>query len=115
MPSAPTPGAPNFVQITHDYGPAVVNISISGTRKVSDDDDDPFAQFFGQIPGARGGMPSRAVSYTHLDVYKRQVQLFLELGAREDHAGAGDQRFQHRPFARGQRHGLSLIHISAAR
>jgi len=64
-PGAPTPGAsmgaPNFVQITHDYGPAVVNISISGTRKVSDDDDDPFAQFFGQIPGARGGMPSREV------------------------------------------------------
>ena len=56
-PSSP----PNFVQITHDYGPAVVNISISGTRKVSDDDDDPFAQFFGQIPGARGGMPSREV------------------------------------------------------
>lgn len=60
-PGAPVPGAPNFVQITHDYGPAVVNISISGTRKVSDDDDDPFAQFFGQLPGARGGMPSREV------------------------------------------------------
>ncbi|WP_343719897.1 trypsin-like peptidase domain-containing protein, partial [Achromobacter dolens] len=66
-PGASTPGAPmgapNFAQITRDYGPAVVNISISGTRKVSDDDDDddPFAQFFGQIPGARGGMPSREV------------------------------------------------------
>lgn len=61
MPGAPMPGAPNFAQITRDYGPAVVNISISGTRKVSDEDEDPFAQFFGQIPGARGGMPSREV------------------------------------------------------
>lgn len=60
-PGAPMMVAPNFAQITRDYGPAVVNISISGTRKVSDDDDDPFAQFFGQIPGARGGMPSREV------------------------------------------------------
>ncbi|MGE8655473.1 MAG: DegQ family serine endoprotease [Achromobacter sp.] len=58
---APMQGAPNFAQITRDYGPAVVNISISGTRKVSDEDEDPFAQFFGQIPGARGGMPSREV------------------------------------------------------
>ena len=60
-PGAPMMVAPNFAQITRDYGPAVVNISISGTRKVSDDDDDPFAQFFGQIPGARGGMPAREV------------------------------------------------------
>ena len=57
-PSSP----PNFAQITRDYGPAVVNISVSGTRKVSAmDDDDPFAQFFGQIPGARGRMPAREV------------------------------------------------------
>ncbi len=51
---------PNFAQITRDYGPAVVNISVSGTRKVSaldDDDADPFAQFFGQFPG----MPQREV------------------------------------------------------
>ena len=40
----------------------MVNISVSGTRKVSAmDDDDPFAQFFGQIPGARGRMPAREV------------------------------------------------------
>ena len=57
-PSSP----PNFAQITRDYGPTVVNISVSGTRKVSAmDDDDPFAQFFGQIPGARGRMPAREV------------------------------------------------------
>lgn len=63
--SIQTPGTsspPNFAQITRDYGPAVVNISVSGTRKVSAmDDDDPFAQFFGQIPGARGRMPAREV------------------------------------------------------
>jgi len=52
---------PNFAQITRDYGPAVVNISVSGTRKVSLGDGDPFAQFFGQFPGARGQMPSREV------------------------------------------------------
>ncbi|MGE8690478.1 MAG: DegQ family serine endoprotease [Achromobacter sp.] len=52
---------PNFAQITRDYGPAVVNISVSGTRKVSAEDMDPFAQFFGQFPGGRGQMPSREV------------------------------------------------------
>ncbi|MGE8614102.1 MAG: DegQ family serine endoprotease [Achromobacter veterisilvae] len=52
---------PNFAQITRDYGPAVVNISVSSTRKVSADDGDPFAQFFGQFPGGRGQMPSREV------------------------------------------------------
>lgn len=61
---APTAGQPSFVQITQQYGPAVVNISVSGTTKVSDSDTDsgdPFAQFFGQMPGGRGGMPSREV------------------------------------------------------
>jgi len=57
MPSTPS----NFAQITRDYGPAVVNISVSGTRKVSADEIDPFAQFFGQFPGGRGQMPSREV------------------------------------------------------
>lgn len=60
-PSINASGPPNFAQITRDFGPAVVNISVSGTRKVSADDDDPFAQFFGQIPGSRGRMPSREV------------------------------------------------------
>ncbi|SIT26924.1 DegQ family serine endoprotease [Achromobacter sp. MFA1 R4] len=53
---------PNFAQITRDFGPAVVNISVSGTRKVSaEDSDDPFAQFFGQIPGYQGRAPAREV------------------------------------------------------
>ena len=56
-----TSSPPNFAQITRDFGPAVVNISVSGTRKVSADEGDPFAQFFGQIPGARGLRPAREV------------------------------------------------------
>jgi serine protease Do len=55
----PAPGAttvlPNFAQITRQYGPAVVNISVSGTKKVSLADEDPFAQFFG-FPGFPGQM-----------------------------------------------------------
>jgi serine protease Do len=51
--------APNFAQITKQYGPAVVNISISGTTKVSaNEGDDPFQQFFGQFPGFPG-MPGQ--------------------------------------------------------
>ena len=70
---------PDFPQITERYGPAVVNISVTGTTKVSDepglaqgDEDassgDPFLEFFrrfqqGQRPGSgRGGqqeMPTR--------------------------------------------------------
>ncbi|WP_313624384.1 DegQ family serine endoprotease [Achromobacter sp.] len=53
---------PNFAQITRDFGPAVVNISVSGTRKVSaTESDDPLAQFFGQVPGSRGRAPAREV------------------------------------------------------
>ncbi|OVZ59286.1 peptidase [Pigmentiphaga sp. NML080357] len=46
---------PDFSQITQRYGPAVVNISVTGTTKVSDDEDDPFAQFFRGFPGYPGG------------------------------------------------------------
>ncbi|EHK65057.1 DegQ family serine endoprotease [Achromobacter arsenitoxydans] len=61
-PAISTATPPNFAQITRDFGPAVVNISVSGTRKVSAaDSDDPFAQFFGQIPGSRGRAPEREV------------------------------------------------------
>ncbi|MEO7400163.1 MAG: DegQ family serine endoprotease [Polaromonas sp.] len=76
--NASTPMAlPDFSQITERYGPAVVNISVTGTTKVSNDsplaqgDDgdapgDPMFEFFrrfqqGQRPGARGQqeMPTR--------------------------------------------------------
>ena len=72
-----TPGAaqvlPDFPQITERYGPAVVNISVSGTARAADaselaqgDDEaaatDPFLEFFkrfqqgqGQRPGGRNG------------------------------------------------------------
>src|SRR5437868_1972328 len=47
-PVAPVPAAsslPDFARITEKYGPAVVNISVSGMRKASaadlGDDDDP--------------------------------------------------------------------------
>ncbi|WP_459615392.1 DegQ family serine endoprotease [Bordetella sp. 2513F-2] len=61
--AAPQAGAPvtlaappNFAQITRQYGPAVVNISVTGTTKVA---DNPLAPFFGQFPGFPGfpGMP----------------------------------------------------------
>ena len=73
---------PDFPQITERYGPAVVNISVTGTRAVEDSalaqgdesasSSDPFQEFFrrfqqgqGQRPGPRGGrgepqeMPTR--------------------------------------------------------
>ena len=64
---------PDFSQITARYGPAVVNISVSGMRKVSNDDDgdaappsaaprgqgmdpnDPFAEFFRRYGTPGGG------------------------------------------------------------
>jgi serine protease Do len=68
-PVAPVPAAttlPDFAQITERYGPAVVNISVSGVRKTAAQDADasevdPFEFFrrFQQGPGARG--PQREV------------------------------------------------------
>jgi serine protease Do len=63
QPAQPSTGAtvlPNFAQITRQYGPAVVNISVSGTKKVSLADQDPLAQFFG-FPGQMGQAPTREV------------------------------------------------------
>ena len=80
---APAMGLPNFSAIAAKYGPAVVNISVSGTRKVSmngDDDDgddsdsapaaaqrgagpdaqmQEFLRQFGFPPGLLGQMPGR--------------------------------------------------------
>lgn len=62
--------APDFSAITRQYGPAVVNISVTGTRKVAagDDDDDAaeaaqqlppgmqeFFRQFGMVPPGMGG------------------------------------------------------------
>ncbi|WP_309681742.1 Do family serine endopeptidase [Polaromonas sp.] len=62
---------PDFSQITERYGPAVVNISVTGTSKISAGDgndeipgmpNDPFFEFFrrfqqGQEQGQRPGLP----------------------------------------------------------
>jgi len=68
LPATATVAMPNFSAITARYGPAVVNITVSGTRKVAlrgddDDDDDEagvppqmqdFLRRFGFPPGAFG-------------------------------------------------------------
>ncbi|HEY8050142.1 MAG TPA: DegQ family serine endoprotease [Ramlibacter sp.] len=41
---ASTPTMPDFPLITQKYGPAVVNISVTGTRKLGSDDDDGASQ-----------------------------------------------------------------------
>ena len=53
---------PDFAQINKLYGPAVVNITVKGTEKVDDSQDDPFQQFFGQFPGFPG-MPQGGGSH----------------------------------------------------
>jgi serine protease Do len=65
VPAAPAPVTlPNFGAIVKESGPAVVNISVSGTRKVSDtavaplDPNDPFSQFFRRFqPPVEGEAP----------------------------------------------------------
>jgi serine protease Do len=71
-------GAPDFSQITERYGPSVVNISVSGIRKVDNDEDeapaaqrrgmpgmpgmdpnDPFFEFFKRFQGPNGGAPGQ--------------------------------------------------------
>jgi serine protease Do len=54
---------PDFAAIAQQYGPAVVNITVSGTRKVGargmpDDDDNPLSQFFRGMPFRFGPPPS---------------------------------------------------------
>ena len=67
-------GAPDFSRITERYGPAVVNISVSGVRHASAegeeaaaarglppgiDPDDPFFEFFRRFQGQGGGAPGQ--------------------------------------------------------
>ncbi|WP_295644755.1 DegQ family serine endoprotease [uncultured Methylibium sp.] len=69
--AASTAAAPDFAQIAERYGPAVVNISVSGTRKASADEgdeaaatqqrglpgmdpSDPFFEFFKRFQGPNG-------------------------------------------------------------
>ncbi len=61
-PIAPTT-APNFRAIVQQAGPAVVGVTVEGTRKASVDDD-PAAQFFRGFPGfGQRGMPRGDVPF----------------------------------------------------
>jgi serine protease Do len=60
----PAVGVPDFARITEQYGPAVVNVSVSGTRKAGGDEDegaafngDPFEFFRRFQQGPRGMVP----------------------------------------------------------
>ncbi|MGE0801000.1 MAG: Do family serine endopeptidase [Lautropia sp.] len=62
------PATPNFAEITATYGPAVVNISVTGKRNVARrgrdqatpfDDDDPMAEFFRRFQAPFGADPER--------------------------------------------------------
>ncbi len=58
------PGAalPDFASIAQQYGPAVVNITVTGTKKTGfsqeDDDENPFQQFFRGMPFRFGPPPA---------------------------------------------------------
>jgi serine protease Do len=55
--TSPSVALPDFAQLAQRVGPAVVNIRVSGTAKVSREEaeaEDPFAQFFGRMPGYGG-------------------------------------------------------------
>jgi serine protease Do len=60
---APAAVLPDFAAIAQKYGPAVVNIAVTGTRKTGfqggqDDDDNPLSQFFRGMPFRFGPPPS---------------------------------------------------------
>jgi serine protease Do len=57
-PTVPGTTLPDFAAIAQTYGPAVVNIAVSGTRKTGFDgvdDEHPLAPFFRGMPGFRFG------------------------------------------------------------
>jgi len=61
--AAQSAALPDFASIAQQYGPAVVNIAVSGTRKTGmrggqDDDDNPLSQFFRGTPFRFGPPPS---------------------------------------------------------
>jgi len=63
--AAATMTVPDFASIVQQYGPAVVNITVSGTRKTGwpgaqdeGDDDNPLQQFFHGMPFRFGPPPS---------------------------------------------------------
>ncbi|HTP61358.1 MAG TPA: DegQ family serine endoprotease [Burkholderiales bacterium] len=62
--TAPQAALPDFASIVQKYGPAVVNITVSGTRKTGfqieqdDDEDNPLSQFFHGMPFRFGPPPA---------------------------------------------------------
>jgi serine protease Do len=73
VPSPATAALPDFTELTERNGPAVVNISVTGSRKVSDDDsfawqqmrpridpNDPFHEFFRRFQEPGSGLPGQA-------------------------------------------------------
>jgi serine protease Do len=61
--AAGTTALPDFAAIAQQYGPAVVNITVSGTRKVGaravpDNDENPLQQFFRGMPFRFGPPPA---------------------------------------------------------
>ncbi|OFZ96332.1 MAG: peptidase [Betaproteobacteria bacterium RIFCSPLOWO2_02_FULL_62_17] len=59
-PAATTQALPDFASIVVQHGPAVVNISVSGTRKTSGpqiDPNSPFYEFFRQFQGPQSETP----------------------------------------------------------
>ncbi|MFN7572730.1 MAG: Do family serine endopeptidase [Betaproteobacteria bacterium] len=52
-------GAPNYRAIVNQYAPAVVGITVEGSRRAAaaQGDEEDFFRFFRGLPGPRGGMP----------------------------------------------------------
>nr|WP_315201107.1 Do family serine endopeptidase [uncultured Albidiferax sp.] len=77
VPAAPV-ALPNFSQITAQYGPAVVNISVTSAAKATDDNtetaqrpqrddpfgNDPFFEFFRRFQQGQGGTPGQKAAPT---------------------------------------------------
>jgi serine protease Do len=73
-PALPAGQAPNYRAIVRQWGPAVVGVTVEGTRKVrlggddssgSDWSDDPFFQFFRGLPGMPMRIPHSAEQPFH--------------------------------------------------
>ena len=50
----PAGAAPNYRAIVQQYGPAVVGVTVEGTRQVGNDDTDPAQRYLRSLPGWRG-------------------------------------------------------------
>jgi serine protease Do len=59
LPALPPGSAPNYRAIVQQFGPAVVGVTVEGTRKAGAEDGemDPAQHFFRNMPGWRGGQP----------------------------------------------------------